>query len=91
MWVKLRREVDALNGEQPTFEQIKDMKYLKYVINESTSPSRSIRVIWGTSHGLVPRLIAYQIHSTSSTSGSPIQYTYVYRGHCSTTRWWPGW
>lgn len=52
--MKLRREVDGLNGEQPTFEQIKDMKYLKYVINESTSPSQSIRVIWGTSceHGL---------------------------------------
>lgn len=43
MWVKLRREVDALDGEQPTFEQIKNMKYLKYVINESTY--HSIRVI----------------------------------------------
>ena len=35
VWVKLRQEVDALNGEQPTYEQIKNMKYLKYVLNES--------------------------------------------------------
>ncbi|KAL8765302.1 MAG: hypothetical protein Q9209_007577 [Squamulea sp. 1 TL-2023] len=35
VWTKLRREVDALGGEQPTFEQIKDMKYLRYVMNET--------------------------------------------------------
>ncbi|KAL8753833.1 MAG: hypothetical protein Q9199_004770 [Rusavskia elegans] len=35
VWAKLRREVDALDGEQPTFEQIKNMKYLKYVTNET--------------------------------------------------------
>ncbi|KAL8995608.1 MAG: hypothetical protein Q9169_004682 [Polycauliona sp. 2 TL-2023] len=34
VWVKLRQEVDSLGGERPTFEQIKDMKYLKYVLNE---------------------------------------------------------
>lgn len=36
MWAKLRKEVDALGGEKPTFEQIKDMKYLKWVLNECT-------------------------------------------------------
>ncbi|KAI9811427.1 MAG: hypothetical protein M1827_005410 [Pycnora praestabilis] len=35
IWSKLRSEVDELNGEQPTFEQIKQMKYLRYVMNES--------------------------------------------------------
>ncbi|KAL9038319.1 MAG: hypothetical protein Q9180_003212 [Flavoplaca navasiana] len=35
IWAKLRREVDTLNGEQPTYEQIKNMKYLKYVMNET--------------------------------------------------------
>lgn len=35
VYAKLREEVDALNGERPTFEQIKDMKYLKAVLNES--------------------------------------------------------
>ncbi|KAL8804631.1 MAG: hypothetical protein Q9182_002439 [Xanthomendoza sp. 2 TL-2023] len=35
VWTKLRAEVDTLNGEQPTFEQIKNMKYLKYVMNEA--------------------------------------------------------
>ena len=34
IWAKLREEVDALGGEKPTFEQIKDMKYLKWVFNE---------------------------------------------------------
>jgi hypothetical protein len=35
IWNKLRVEVDALNGQQPTYAEIKDMKYLKYVFNES--------------------------------------------------------
>ncbi|KAL8813860.1 MAG: hypothetical protein Q9223_006877 [Gallowayella weberi] len=35
VWTKLRAEVDALGGEQPTFEQIKNMKYLRYVMNEA--------------------------------------------------------
>lgn len=36
IWAKLRREVDELSGKHPTFEQIKDMKYLRYIMNEST-------------------------------------------------------
>ena len=32
---KLQREVSALNGEFPSFEQMKDMKYLRAVLNES--------------------------------------------------------
>ncbi|KAL8861552.1 MAG: hypothetical protein Q9178_002076 [Gyalolechia marmorata] len=35
IWANLRQEVDTLYGEQPTFEQLKDMKYLKYVLNET--------------------------------------------------------
>ena len=34
IWAKLREEVDALGGEKPTFQQIKDMRYLKWVLNE---------------------------------------------------------
>lgn len=34
VWAKLRVEVDSLNGERPTYEQIKDMKYLRAVLNE---------------------------------------------------------
>lgn len=34
IWAKLREEVDALGGEKPTLEQIKEMKYLKWVLNE---------------------------------------------------------
>ena len=35
IWQKLRTEVDALCGEPPTYQQIKDMKYLRAVLNES--------------------------------------------------------
>ncbi|KAK2808588.1 hypothetical protein FQN50_004620 [Emmonsiellopsis sp. PD_5] len=35
VWQKLQTEVDELAGRRPTFEQIKNMKYLKYVLNES--------------------------------------------------------
>lgn len=34
VWAKLRVEVDDLNGELPTFEQVKDMKYLRSFLNE---------------------------------------------------------
>ena len=35
IWAKLRKEVDeTLRGERPTFEQLKEMKYLKAVMNE---------------------------------------------------------
>ena len=34
IWTKLRKEVDALGGEKPTYEQIKDMKYLRAILNE---------------------------------------------------------
>jgi len=35
IWAKLRAEVDALAGRKPTFEQLKEMKYLRAVLNES--------------------------------------------------------
>ena len=34
IWAKLRAEVDAIGGERPTFAQVKDTKYLRYVLNE---------------------------------------------------------
>ena len=34
IWAKLAEEVDALGGEKPTVEQIRDMKYLRWVFNE---------------------------------------------------------
>ena len=37
IWAKLQKEVDeTLHGKRPTFEQLKEMKYLKAVINECT-------------------------------------------------------
>ena len=43
IWAKLRREVDELGGEKPTFQQIKDMKYLRMVLNECEKHSSSQR------------------------------------------------
>ncbi|EEP76785.1 hypothetical protein UREG_01634 [Uncinocarpus reesii 1704] len=35
VWSKLRAEVDSLGGKKPSFEELKDMKYLRYCINEA--------------------------------------------------------
>ena len=41
VWAKLRAEVDELGGQRPTFQQLKDMKYLRFVLNEcKNSPLR---------------------------------------------------
>lgn len=34
VWAKLKAEVDELQGKRPTFQNIKDMKYLRMVLNE---------------------------------------------------------
>lgn len=38
IWLRLRAEVDHLNGEKPTFEQLKQMQYVKHCLHESKSP-----------------------------------------------------
>ena len=35
VWRRLRKEVVLLDGREPTFEQLKSMNYLRWVINES--------------------------------------------------------
>ncbi|OJD15117.1 hypothetical protein AJ78_04602 [Emergomyces pasteurianus Ep9510] len=35
VWNKLLMEIDGLDGRKPTFEEMKNMKYLKYVLNEA--------------------------------------------------------
>lgn len=35
IWKKLQAEVDTLDNEAPTFDQLKNMKYLKALLNES--------------------------------------------------------
>ncbi len=34
VWAKLRAEVDALGGKAPDYETLRNMKYLKFVLNE---------------------------------------------------------
>lgn len=35
VWAKLREDIDTLDGEIPTLEQVKELKYLRAVLNES--------------------------------------------------------
>ncbi|KIX10328.1 uncharacterized protein Z518_01410 [Rhinocladiella mackenziei CBS 650.93] len=35
IWARLKAEVDGLGGERPDYHMIKEMKYLKWVLNES--------------------------------------------------------
>lgn len=35
IWAKLKDEVDGLGGERPDYHSIKEMRYLKWVLNES--------------------------------------------------------
>lgn len=35
VWARLREEVDKLDGETPTYEQVKEFRYLRAVLNES--------------------------------------------------------
>lgn len=37
VWAKLEAEVEELNGRPPTYEQLRSMTYLRYVLNESKS------------------------------------------------------
>ncbi len=49
IWAKLKAEVDGLQGVKPDYETLRNMKYLKNLLNECTSfphissPSRSKR------------------------------------------------
>ena len=35
IYTKLRAEIDSLDGKRPTFQQLKDLKYLRALLNES--------------------------------------------------------
>jgi cytochrome P450 len=45
IYEKLRNEVAGLKGEPPTYEELKDLKYLRYCINECSSPLPSLSQI----------------------------------------------
>ncbi len=49
IWAKLQKEIDqTLHGQRPTFEQLKEMKYLKAVMNECTEtpPAIHLRLLY---------------------------------------------
>jgi cytochrome P450 len=41
VWAKLKDEVDQLEGKRPDYETLRNMKYLKYVLNECKCPASS--------------------------------------------------
>lgn len=42
IWAKIRKEVDTtLNGRLPTYEQLRNLKYIKYCLNECKGPANS--------------------------------------------------
>ena len=75
IWEKLQAEVKELGGEAPTFAQIKEMKYLRYVLNEC-------KYIYS----IMPRswLTAYR---PSSISRGARKRPHGYCRHCSAS-WW---
>lgn len=47
IYAKLRDEVSALGEREPTYEELKEMKYLKYCLNECLSPfSLNVYCTW---------------------------------------------
>lgn len=49
-WNKLREEVGELNGQLPDYKTLKEMRYLKSVLNESKeaqTPSQHYRIVFG--------------------------------------------
>ena len=65
VWKKLQAEVDELDGEMPTYEKLRDMKYLKYCAQESKSS-----LLWH----FIFRIVRLTLNSTSSlsTSANPV-------------------
>jgi cytochrome P450 len=39
VWDKIKAEVDNLGGRKPTYEALRDLKYIRYVLNESELPA----------------------------------------------------
>ena len=57
IWARLKVEVDELNGKAPDYETLRNMKYLKYVLNECKTPLLSpTRPYINTDHNTALRL-----------------------------------
>ena len=41
VWIRLREEVERLDGQVPSYQELRDMEYLKCVVNESESDMTS--------------------------------------------------
>ena len=50
IFAKLRQEISTLGGKQPTFGQLKEMKYLRNCLQECTSKLRQTEKLWFSNH-----------------------------------------
>lgn len=83
VWTKLRAEVLNLEGRRPSFEDLKSMKYLTWVINESKLPKFDPIANVRLGSGAMLKLI-----SIEAISPCACQLTYSQQGHISSAWWW---
>ncbi|TVY34862.1 Cytochrome P450 monooxygenase [Lachnellula occidentalis] len=68
IWNKLKAEIDELNGEKPDYDTLRDLKYLKYLLNECNSPPLPLLPRGGGPNGVSPvfvpkgTLVAYSTY-----------------------------
>jgi hypothetical protein len=82
IYEKLREEVKGLQGRVPTYEELKQMQYLKYCLNECEFP------ITG------PMVVPWTVLNFTSTSPSPgcsSKHSRSYSGYTFTRRRRSGW
>jgi cytochrome P450 len=81
IWAKLREEVAPLEGRLPTYEELRNMKYLKYCLNECKSTSTSLPSV------AVPSLAMLISFSTPHPPRGSWQHSFCYqRYHPSSWR-----
>ena len=69
VYKKLRAEVDELNGEQPSYESLRNMKYIKYTVQESKKASLSTIITQRSS--LTATQLSASSHQSQSSASSP--------------------
>ena len=84
LWLKIREEVESLDGALPTLEQMSSMVNIRNILSECKliSSSRVYNLFYD----------AYSLFRSSSTgTPCPMQFTYCTQRHCASNRRWGRW